>query len=887
MLKLGRKTATPTTAGPAPSAPKNDAPAKKPAVGATLWRSLLPSIAGSGIAVLLAGGVLYGVLVQQAGNEVTQTLVSNESQVVMQRVVQQLDALHQNSAVVARAPQLQRAIAAGDTVQLQAMADDYREALQATSVRIVLPHQGRKDDTSAPPISFAQLEMIKAAEGGQAPPPEIHRAQDKSYVSLVIPVKQGETTLASLYTAFDFGALRQKVGRLPANIGYLEWIQTFPGTPPLVVTSFGDAGNKVGTPIPLDWGVPHWSLRAYPLAQDNLLASLTLPLALCIGFAAIAVSALGVLGLALVNRQLQFNAQSLAGHFQAMVSRDKYNPKFSLRLFASLADSIERMFHEYDAQVRQQSNNARPEKPTAGTPFKHMMDADDDDPLDISLNGDDNNLLGGSSRAPEALQTTTDDDFDALGLDDIDLAEHEVTLPVEGIPAEIFRAYDIRGIVGSQLTPTITRLIGSAIGTQAIEAGQRSIVVARDGRLSSESLQQSLVEGLVEAGLTVIDIGMVPTPVLYYATHTLETQSGVMVTGSHNPPEYNGFKIVINGITLANQQIDLLRQRIEQGRFARGQGSFERRDILKDYRDRITHDVVLAKPMRIVVDCGNGVGGVIFPEVMDKLGCSVTTLFGEVDGRFPNHHPDPSIASNLNALIEAVRNKNADLGIAIDGDGDRIGIVTKQGQIIWPDRLLMLYARDLLSRNPGADVVYDVKCTRDIIDLVSSLGGRAILSPTGHSLMKAKMRETGALVGGELSGHIFFNDRWYGFDDAIYAAARLLEILSMEPFDIDEVFAEFPARVNTPEIKIPLSEARKFAVVEKLAEQGNFSGGNLVKIDGVRVDYPDGWGLLRASNTTPNLIARFEGDDDAALERVMQRFREQLHNVEPGLSIPF
>lgn len=890
MFKFGKKNGSEPPASDAPSTdePKSEQNQSKTAnKGGSLLRGLLPAIAGSSLVVIALGAALNFQVIQPAGTKVTTQALAIDSKLTQQAVVQQLDVLQQNSGLIARDPHVLRNILS-DPTQLAGLADDYRKALTgATSVRILLPRQARKDNSSEPPISFAQLEMIKTAETGTLPHPEIHIAKDKLYISLATPIKQGDNVIATLYTAFDFNEIRQRISKLQPAVGYMEWLQTFPGTPALVVATLGDASNKLGEPVKLEWGVPHWSIHTYPQAQGNPLSNMSFTLMVVIGIGAILVAGLGAFSLLLVNRQLQANATMLAGHFQSLVSRDKHTASYTLPLFASLAQSIDRMFHEHDAQLRQQVAIAKQDRPAAASANKGSM-LDDEDPLDISLHGDDHDLLGGvSDRYAKEDLLAQPSDIDALDLDDIDIAERDVTLPAEGMPAEIFRAYDIRGIVGSTLTPAIARLIGCSIGSQALEAGQRAIVVARDGRLSSESLQQSLVEGLIESGQRVIDIGMVPTPVLYFATHTLDTQSGVMVTGSHNPPDYNGFKVVVGGTTLSNQQIQALRTRIEQGRFARGQGTYERQDILKDYKDRITNDVVLAKPMRVVLDCGNGVGGVIVPDVLDRLGCSVTTLYGDVDGRFPNHHPDPSIAENLKDLIDAVRSKNADLGIAIDGDGDRIGVVTKQGQIIWPDRLLMLYVRDLLSRNPGADVVYDVKCTRDIIDLVSSLGGRAILSPTGHSLMKAKMKETGALVGGELSGHIFFNDRWYGFDDATYAAARLLEILSMEPFDIDEVFAEFPSRVNTPEIKIPLSEARKFAVVEKLAEQGNFSGGNLVKIDGVRVDYPDGWGLIRASNTTPNLIARFEGDDDGALQRVMQRFREQLHNVDPGLTIPF
>ncbi|MCG8672674.1 MAG: phosphomannomutase/phosphoglucomutase [Pseudomonadales bacterium] len=457
----------------------------------------------------------------------------------------------------------------------------------------------------------------------------------------------------------------------------------------------------------------------------------------------------------------------------------------------------------------------------------------------------------------------------------------------KAMPSEIFRAYDIRGIVGENLDEGIATSIGMAIGSEAISRGQTSIAIARDGRHSSGSLAEALAQGLLATGINVIDIGMLPTPMLYYATKTLSTQSGVVITGSHNPANYNGFKIVIADETLSGAHIQALKERIESGNFNQGEGSYETHDIVQDYKDRILNDVVLAKPMNIVVDCGNGVAGTVVTDILNNLGCSVTTLYGEVDGDFPNHHPDPSKPENLEPLIAAVQEQNAELGIAFDGDGDRLGIVTPAGKIIWPDRLLMLYARDLLSRNPGSDIIYDVKCSRDVAELVSNLGGRAIMCPTGHSLMKAKMAETGAVVGGELSGHIFFNDRWYGFDDAIYSAARLLEILSMEPFGADEVFAEFPEKVSTPELSVAIDEEKKFAVMNRLTEQGQFSDGNMVTLDGIRVDYPDGWGLVRASNTTPNLVARFEADSEEALERIKGIFRQQLQAADASINVEF
>ncbi len=455
------------------------------------------------------------------------------------------------------------------------------------------------------------------------------------------------------------------------------------------------------------------------------------------------------------------------------------------------------------------------------------------------------------------------------------------------IPSSIFKAYDIRGIVGETLTPDIVRRIGQAIGSVAAARGQAAVAVARDGRLSGPEFVAALGDGLQAAGRRVIDLGRVPTPVLYFATHELDTRSGVMVTGSHNPPAYNGFKIVVDGETLSGEAIQDLRRRILASDYVTGQGSHETQEILPRYLARITDDVRLARPLKVVVDCGNGVAGAAAPALLRRLGCEVSELFCTVDGRFPNHHPDPSQTENLADLIEAVRREDADVGLAFDGDGDRLGVVDATGRIIWPDRQMMLYAADILSRHPGAEIIYDVKCSRHLGRVIEEHGGRPLMWRTGHSLIKAKMREDGALLAGEMSGHIFFKERWYGFDDALYAAARLLEILARETRPPAAVFADLPDAVSTPELRVEMAEGEHFRFMERFAGSAQFPGAKLSTIDGIRADFDDGWGLIRPSNTTPCLIIRFEADDEAALARIQTLFREAILALEPDLQLPF
>ncbi|HEX7338476.1 MAG TPA: phosphomannomutase/phosphoglucomutase [Rhodanobacteraceae bacterium] len=454
----------------------------------------------------------------------------------------------------------------------------------------------------------------------------------------------------------------------------------------------------------------------------------------------------------------------------------------------------------------------------------------------------------------------------------------------------IFRAYDIRGVVGPQLSVPVAHALGQAIGAVMREKQLSEIVVGRDGRLSGPELAGALSDGLREAGIDVIDIGMATTPMVYFAGFQLNTGSGVAVTGSHNPPDQNGFKIVIGGETLSEAAITDLCLRIQEGKLPTGgKGGYRQVDLLDDYIDRITSDVQVERPIKVVVDAGNGVGGMVGPRLLEGIGCEVVPLFCEVDGQFPNHHPDPSNPANLEDLKRAIVEHGADIGVAYDGDADRLGVVTREGEIIFPDRVLMLFARDVLSRDPGATVIYDVKCTGHLGPQVLAAGGSPLMWRTGHSLIKAKMRETNAALAGEMSGHFFFRERWYGFDDGVYASARLLEILAgdLDGRTPEAIFATLPKGVSTPELKITMQEGENHPFIERFQQEATFDGARLTTIDGVRADWPDGWGLVRASNTTPVLVLRFDAENEAALERIKQVFREQLKTVEPSLEPGF
>lgn len=453
------------------------------------------------------------------------------------------------------------------------------------------------------------------------------------------------------------------------------------------------------------------------------------------------------------------------------------------------------------------------------------------------------------------------------------------------LDTEIFRAYDIRGIAGSALTDALVWHLGRAFAAEAQQQGIKTVVVAADGRLSSPGFKTCLSEGLLAGGCDVLDIGFVPTPTLYFAAHQQADKTGIMITGSHNPADYNGFKMMMAGHTLSGDDIQALRQRIEQRRYTEGQGTLHSEDLSEAYLKQITDDVKLQRPLKVVVDCGNGIPGNLAPELIKRLGCEVIPLFCDVDGTFPNHHPDPGKLKNLQDVIRAVADHQADLGLAFDGDGDRVGVVTDQGHVIYPDRVMMLFAEDVLTRNPGAEILFDVKCSRLLPKVIEAAGGKATMWKTGHSLIKQQMKACGALLAGEMSGHIFFKERWFGFDDGLYSAARLLEILSCRTDTAEVIFQSYPEDISTPEINIEVRDDTKFTLVAAL-QQLTFEGGQASHIDGVRVDYADGWGLVRASNTTPMLVLRFEAETDAALQRIRDAFQAQLDQVATGLVIP-
>jgi phosphomannomutase/phosphoglucomutase len=862
-MKLFKRTAKDAD-GTTPSAQLTSATAEPKAAKNNL-NALLPGVLAAFIGIILAGALLwFGPLnsaQQQQVQQLSQAWGGGQA-AVLQKALQQLSA---DTQAAARNPQLLQALQSQDINQIRAAERNLSYWHAVVDAHLNARGQAVQDMGRSAPMNFAALDMLRRAENGQTPAPEAYKVGQRWLVYSAAPLRlsEGEPLHGTLLLAVDLERLLATLPVMPAEIGQIQLIQQFNNTAAQVLAQRGQAE---GSAQAFSTGNPHWTVSFIP--GPSLINSVFSPLLLAI--AGLLALAGAIVGLYLVQSSLQRNLRAdvlQLGQMLKELSAGKSVKAFSLSLPALdiLAQNLARMPRRATEQATAPAASAGA-RSAAPTPASAMVDPlfQDTDILDIDILDEDQDLLGLDEPAPAPVQAQP-----------------------PKLPADIFRAYDIRGVVGRTLNAETAYWIGRAIGSQSLAQGEPNIAVGRDGRLSGPELAQQLIQGLLDCGCHVSDVGMVPTPVVYYAGHILTGKSAVMLTGSHNPADYNGFKIVIAGDTLANEQIQALKARIDNNDLASGVGTVEQVDVLDRYFKQIRDDIAMAKPMRVVIDCGNGVAGVIAPRLIEALGCSVIPLYCEVDGNFPNHHPDPGKPENLVDLIAKVKSENADIGLAFDGDGDRVGVVTNTGAIVYPDRLLMLFAKDVVSRNPGADIIFDVKCTRRLTPLISGYGGRPVMWKTGHSLIKKKMKETGALLAGEMSGHIFFKERWFGFDDGIYAAARLLEILSQDRRDADHVFNAFPNDISTPEINIQVTEQSKFSIIERLQRDAVWGEGNITNLDGVRVDYPKGWGLVRASNTTPVLVLRFEAETEQELERIKEIFRAQLYSAVPDLDLPF
>jgi len=738
---------------------------------------------------------------------------------------------------------------------------------KAKGVRLISLGTNDIDENSNPPISNVTLELLRNSSRGKKLPPEVVKVgRPEQYIAMVENVvnTKGEV-VGYVLAGIDVSIINDGLQDIRSIPGYIEFRQEFSGTVHLL-GSVGDANLKQGAPLNISslenslWQMAYWPTPDEDFSAGDeqmiFIAGLTVIFLL--------ISILGFLGYKRINDTLSKDALSFMRLILENPDGNIVVPKhgFTLKIFFDMAYTLKRTLTERDKSIpiTNEPNSAIPKI------------------TDITEGGVQANSPS------ESVQRVASVELEEESLEVVEkLADSTTSI----LPASIFRAYDIRGIVGETLTAEGVRWIGQAIGSEAFERGEKTVIVARDGRNSGPELIEALKEGILASGRDVIDIGMVPTPLLYFATHYLESRSGVMLTGSHNPAEYNGLKIVLAGDALYGQEITELYNRITSRNLLKGEGRESSKDIMADYINNITGDIALTQPLKVVIDAGNGIAGAVAPILFQALGCEVIGLHCEVNGNFPNHHPDPSKIENLKDLQEMVIKEKADIGIAFDGDGDRIGIVDSHSKVIWPEKLMMLFSKDVLSRHPGADIIFDVKCSRHLKGVIKANNGRPIMWRSGHSYIKAKMKETGALLAGEQSGHIFFKERWYGFDDGLYAGARLLEILANEMEKSAEIFAELPESISTPELNLEMADDVKFDFIDTLVNEGYFAGGKVTDIDGLRIDYSTGWGLVRASNTTPCLVMRFEAETEQDLLNIQAVFRQQLLRIDPDLVLPF
>lgn len=784
------------------------------------------------VALIVCGSLSFyfwsSFVVHERNSQIERFIQQNLDKAVANINAHQLS-LHKKVAFFGQSPQVAEALASENQIQLRTIRRNIKNSFpQAEGVRLIPIGKAELNLDAELPLRFSELEMIKKTEQRIEVQPEAAKLPSGWRLNFAIPIPTNEDkpVVGTLLITTTMDSTYEAMSEGLATAGSLTFIQKYNSGEHKLFNNkqpahFPPVRQVInGTPWIIEYS---GSKQLLAQVQTNWLIF------------AIATGITWLVGLTLAT---------------------------SIGLFVGRRDERKR-------EAIQKTYRRMGKLPhEVADPSLDSLEADI---LDINVD-DDEDLLGFDE------QTESDDSYS----DEAEDAPHQTIK--NAVPEHIFRAYDIRGIIDREITNELAQLIGQALGSEALDAGEDALIVGRDARTHSPLLTEYLVRGILSTGCNVINIGTVATPVVYFATETLDCKSGVMVTASHNGPEYNGFKCVMKGRVRTAEDIQTLRTRIEQNRFYNGEGEEKRHDVVSDYIDTIFADVALAGDVSVVIDAGNGVTGKIAPKLFEELGCDITCINCDLDGTFPNHGPDPSKVENLQQLIDKVTEVGADFGVAFDGDGDRLVVVTSSGQVIWPDRLLMLFAKDILSRNPGADVVFDVKCTRTINRIVTQFGGRPIMWKTGHSPMKTKIAETGALLGGEYSGHIFIKERWFGFDDGMYVAARLAEIFSLAGESLDNLFEEFPELPHTNEILVPAAESQKFEIITALTESGDFKDAKITTLDGIRIDFPNGWGIVRASNTSPNLTLRAEAQSDAELHDIKALLTRELRKIDTALT---
>jgi phosphomannomutase/phosphoglucomutase len=770
---------------------------------------------------------------------------------------------NQQTAAVAESPQLATIIARQDPRLIASQQRALKRLFpQASQVCLIEASVDEPDLDACIPITFATLNSLRLAKKeGSAPAAVMQTTEEDGYLLLTQSIKDNNKVIGVLAITMAAKVVQELLLPEFSTEGYIELQQ---GTNTIsALASQGERKWRQGQPLfnkPL--AKSHWRLAYWPAETPKSSAYLV------------------TLGIVLFIVLLMWLFRERSHRFVLLhdldVLKNQLTDLSNSQLKAIYPTVIPEMGTITDEIKRLGQTLPIISKAKEGEVKKPQVDS---------------GIAVSEVKSSEAKPERNELEFtlpveNNLEIQPLDVVDKEA--PIDIVPS-IFKAYDIRGIVGETINKQVVRTIGQAIGSEALDKDQARLVVGRDGRLSSSDLSEALIEGILASGCEVVDIGQVPTPLVYFACEHLNTHSGVMVTGSHNPANYNGLKITIAGKPVYGASLQKLYQRILQGNLRSGQGSASSAYVIDDYIAQVKGDIHLTRPLKVVVDCGNGVAGVVVPQLLTALGCEVIELYCDVDGSFPNHHPNPSEPSNLRDLILAVRRSGAELGIAFDGDGDRLGTVDAEGNIIWADRLMIMFAQDVLSRLPGSLVIYDVKSSSLLEDAILGAGGEALMWQSGYAVIRNKMLETGAPLAGEFSGHIFFNDRWYGFDDAIYSACRLLELLARDPLERNstQIFAAIPNRENTPEIIVDMAELECQKFIQKFVAEASFQGAKISTIDGLRADFPSGWGLVRASNTVPGLTLRFEAETQESLQEIQQQFKQQMLQVKPTITLLF
>ena len=823
--------------------------------GRALIVYLLPTLL-VGIALMVVVALFAQQAIQSGASRSARATAQSVSEAVAARLAGAVTARRDLLALVLSEGRAAAALSSGDPSAIKAEEAVIQQRVAGLlQVRLLPRDASQPDPAGAAPLGYAGLDLLRrTVDSGRPSAAEIHQIKSGApYLAMALPVNVADGNAGVLFAAWDMRFLVGLLEQSPAFQGRLQLVQGGDGGYVLAKGPGGQDGPLTEGAVEVPDSI--WKV-SYGTDPDTGGMGGLLTMASVVAAGGLALLLSVFLQWRALARDLRADMGTLVNLGEAILRRE--NGAARQAQVASTRDAIA-LLSQYARESREMPATAaapavRRAVPMAGLPESRTQGMEveelDSDPAEL-------------------------------------LAARPRKAPKIDIPDTLFRAYDVRGVVGQALTGPFAELLGQAVATLVQEQGGHRVAVARDARPSSPQLAEALVRGLNAGGCDVLDIGQAPTPLLYFAMHTQPVQAGVVVTGSHNPADYNGFKIVIGDRVLDGDELLALRRRMLEGVFSQGNGSIERIDLVAEYVEAVVREVQLARPLKVVVDAGNGVAGDLAVATLEALGCEVVPLFCEPDGSFPNHHPDPSQPDNLASLMLEVQAQDADIGIALDGDGDRLGVIDNTGANVWPDSILMLLAADILGRHPGVDILYDVKSSRHLASFILGHGGRPIMWKSGHSRMRAKMLETGALLGGEFSGHLFIKERWFGFDDAVYAAVRVLELLALEPRGASELFAELPSSPSTPEYHLMLEEGQSRELMRALDAHKVFDDARLVELDGLRVEFGSGWGLIRPSNTTPSLTFRFEADDERSLEEIKSRFRDLLRRVAPDMQAPF